>query len=280
MTHMLQATIQGLTIRFAGTISDAQRISISTYKLLDALTVIFTLNSASSRDVKISVREYAGWLGVADLKAVRAGINRNLALLDGLRLSYQAKKKDGTHIRDAPILTSYTIRRGIVHVTLSEAFESVLKQGSVMQCPTLLWKIRIRKNPHSYFLLRRLAEHKKTNRNGLNANKVSVRTLLAAVSSLPAYGEIAMSTRHVSKQIIRPFERDMNALSEILTWRYYQKGGRVLPPEEAQKMSYYQFENMLIEIVWRDYPQDKQPANSGQKSKNTNRRKKDNEKQG
>lgn len=177
MTHLLQDTIQGLTIRFLVRISEARQIGISTYKKLDALSAIFTMNSATSVNVAISVEEYAWLLGARDKKAVHTNIKRDLALLSSLRLSYTSKNKGGNHIRDAPILASYKIRNGIVHATLSDEFSSVLKKGSVMQCPALLWQIHPGRNLHSYFLLRRLAEHKRMNRNALNADRLGIRTI-------------------------------------------------------------------------------------------------------
>lgn len=114
VTRFLQDTIQGLTIRFTGNLSDALQIGISTYKLLDALTAVYTLNSAKSSEVTFSVAEYAEQLGVADRKAVRAGLQRNLALLDSLHLSYQSSGKKGGHgIRDGAIEYSADVLLGL-----------------------------------------------------------------------------------------------------------------------------------------------------------------------
>ena len=84
-------------------------------------------------------------------------------------------------------------------------------------------------------------------------NIISVQTLLNSTDELPRYEDIA-STGRIDQRIIRPFERDMDALSNTLSWEYCHSKGAPLTAEELLNMDYSLFRSLLIKITWVDYP--------------------------
>ena len=95
-----------------------------------------------------------------------------------------------------------------------------------------------------------------------NADIISVETLLNSSPLMPSYDEISQSGRHYAQQIIKPFEHDMDALDETLTWEYCHENGEPLTDEELEILyndnrhtpSYNLFITLLVKITWRNYP--------------------------
>ena len=87
------------------------------------------------------------------------------------------------------------------------------------------------------------------NINKSNENTISVKTLLECTPELPKYEEVMSSGKHVEQRIIKPFTRDMDAITSF-RWHYCGKNAAQI--EEPD--SYAEFEKSLIHIEWLDYP--------------------------
>ena len=118
-----------------------------------------------------------------------------------------------------------------------------------------LWQLNPKKHPHSYFLLRKIMEHKNMNIGKPNEDLISTKALLSVCGTIPSYDEMRTGARQVTKRIIDPFERDMNALADTLTWEYCHKSGSPLTDKELETFDYQTFSNTLILIHWNSYPE-------------------------
>jgi hypothetical protein len=118
-----------------------------------------------------------------------------------------------------------------------------------------LWRLNANANPHAYFLGKRISEHKRMNKGKANEDTMAVSTLLAAIPNLPEYAAVMEGSGHVDQQIMRPFERDMNALDFMVSWSYIGS-----PPAD-----YGEFEAAKIVFDWRDYPDMKKLEDGKQK---------------
>ena len=87
-----------------------------------------------------------------------------------------------------------------------------------------------------------------------NEDIIAVKTLLAVAPNLPSYEEVMNTDRAISRRIIEPFERDMDALEDTLTWTYCHSNNTPLTDEELSSMSYDTFISLLIKIDWKQYP--------------------------
>lgn len=252
VTRLWEMKKNDTTISFFVGLDQPMDVGVATYKLFDALVAEYTAQQTAK--FGLSLKEYAQLLSAKDIKTVRMDVQKGLVLLDSLRLSCTAGKNDPLRYDGIRLFEKATIRNSIICIEFTSAFSGLLWKGSIMQCPKLLWKIHAGRNPHSYYLLRRLAEHKRINGSASVANRISIRSLQVAAPNLPSYESIASGTRHVHKQIIHPFQRDMDALSEILSWSYCHRRGGKLTKEETAQLDYSTFSRLLVQVEWNDYP--------------------------
>ena len=228
----------------------------STYQLLDALTVALTETGAKSPAVALSLEEYMKKRGLKDKKEARKQVTDDLETLFNAKISFKEKRKKGQEqdFHDIRIIDSKGIRKGIINVTFGTAFYNILLGYPIMPYPAQLWELNSKRNPNSFYLLRKIAEHKNMNVGKKNEDIIAVKTLLAAAPYLPSYEEVMNTDRAISRRIIEPFERDMDALEDTLTWTYCHSNNTPLTDEELSSMSYDTFISLLIKTDWKQYP--------------------------
>ena len=228
----------------------------STYQLLDALTVALTETGANTPAVALSLEEYMKKRGLKDKKEARKQAKDDLETLFNATISFKEKRKKGQEhdFLDIRIIDSKGIRKGIINVTFGTVFYKILLGYPIMPYPAQLWELNSKRNPNSFYLLRKIAEHKNMNVGKKNEDIIAVKTLLAVAPNLPSYEEVMNTDRAISRRIIEPFERDMDALEDTLTWTYCHSNNTPLTDEELSSMSYDTFISLLIKIDWKQYP--------------------------
>ena len=120
--------------------------------------------------------------------------------------------------------------------------------------PSQLQTLNSKRNPNSYYFLRKIAEHKNMNVGKKNEDIIAVKTLLSVAPHIPTYEEVMQTSRALTRQIIEPFERDLDALEETLSWTYCHSNNTPLTDEELATLSYDTFKGLLIHTEWKDYP--------------------------
>ena len=228
----------------------------STYQLLDALTVALTETGAKSSVVALSLEEYMKKRGLKDKKEARKQVADDLETLFNTTISFKEKRKKGQEqdFHDIRIIDSKGIRKGIITVSFGTVFYNILLGYPIMPYPAQLWELNSKRNPNSFYLLRKIAEHKNMNVGKKNEDIIAVKTLLAVAPNLPSYEEVMNTDRAISRRIIEPFERDMDALEDTLTWTYCHSNNTPLTDEELSSMSYDTFISLLIKTDWKQYP--------------------------
>ena len=229
-------------------------LSPTTYRLLDALTVSFTESGAADTLITIPLKNYMEKCNIKDPKTARKQVNEELNTLYNISLEW--KEKNGKHEKDfakTRLCDSVGIKKGMILFNLTPAFYTYLKNTPVMPYPPQLYRINSKYNPHSFFFLRKIAEHKNMNYSKSNADIIGVKTLLNASPEMPKYRDIAKGGE-ITRRIIDPFERDMDALEDTITWEYCHKNGQPLSDEETKAFTYELFEKLLIKITWKKYP--------------------------
>lgn len=231
-------------------------LKTSTYQLLDALTVEFTEAGARSPKIALPLDEYMKKRGLKDRKEARKQAIDDLNILFDAKISFRGKKykdlvQDFYEIR---IIDSMGIKNGIITASFGAAFYDLLLSYPIMPYPSQLWKLSSKRNPNSFYLLRKIAEHKNMNIGKNNENIIAVQTLFDASPNIPSYEQVIESDRALNKRIIEPFERDMDALEDTLTWTYCQSGGDTITREQAKIMDYDIIKDLLVKISWKNYP--------------------------
>ena len=251
-----QAVIErgGLTVNIADYVSKGIKIKASTHRLLDALTARFTESGAKSSTVQMPLKEYMELCGLKDEKEARKQVKEDLEALYALTLSFKGKGKNALDFVDFRLCDYKGITNGVIIFNYSLPFYGVLKQYPIMRLPTEYFKLNAKRNPNSAYFLRKISEHKNMNSTKPNENIISVQTLLNSTDELPKYEDIA-STGQIEQRIIKPFERDLDALSEVLKWEYCHSNGDPLTDSELYNMDYALFSTLLIKVEWRDYPE-------------------------
>lgn len=228
----------------------------STHQLLDALVLELTRAGAKSPFVSIPLSEYMEKRGIKNAKEARKQVNSDLQELYDATFSFQEKRKNAAakDYHDIRIIDSKGIKKGIINISFGSVFYEILKGYPLMPYPSQLWRLDNKKNPNSYYLLRRISEHRNMNDGKKNADTIAVKTLLAAAPFLPTYDEVQSSNRNFRSRIIDKFERDMDALSDTLTWHYCHRNNTPVSDQELSTMDYELFESLLVNVQWVDYP--------------------------
>ena len=228
-------------------------LKTTTHKLLDAIISVFTESGANSPTVRLPLDAYMAMCGLRDKKEARGQVKSDLNTLLHLSLNYSSGSKWDSDYMDVMISSAAGIVRGVITFEFSNTFYETLKRYGYMPYPRQIWTLNPQYNPNSYYFLRKITEHKHMNHGKSNEDIISVRTLISAAPLFPKYEDIQKSGQ-VEQRIIRPFERDMNALSETIAWSYYHDTGEALSPEEQKDMNYSLFSTLMLHISWQNYP--------------------------
>lgn len=239
-----------------------QGIKTSTYKLLDAITVALTESGAKSAKVTLPLDEYMSKCGLKDRKEARKQAVADLETLFNARVTYKEKarkrgRKAGAEepdFYDMRICEAKGIRNGIISFSFGESFFNLLKGYPVMPYPPQLWRLSSKYNPNSFYFLRKISEHKNMNVGKKNEDTIAVKTLLSASPFMQSYDEVMSGDRALNRRIMEPFERDMDALAETLTWEYCHTNGLPLTDEDTSGMDYNIFSGLNVRVFWKAYP--------------------------
>ena len=229
----------------------------STFQLFYAFNNRLTLSNGNDPTVTLSLSEYMEMKNISDRKEARAQVKADLEALRGMSFSW-SEKRDGEvknyrfiNLADSGELS----RNGIITFTFGKTFHEILRGYPIMPYPSLLWRLDTNYYKNSFYLLQKIAEHKNMNRYKDNADVIAVKTLLEVCPYIPSYEEVQSSDRHFTKRIINPFEKNMDALEEVLTWHYTHRNGVLITDEELAKMSYSEWVQYMVKITWKNYPE-------------------------
>lgn len=235
--------------------SDIADPRTSTYQLLDAITETLTQSGAKGSTVELPLTTYMEKRGLKDRKETRKQVEEDLETLYNSSISLtESRSGKEQNFLDMRICDAKGIKNGIINFSFGSTFFSLLKGYAVMHYPAPLYKINGKRNPYSYPLGRKITEHKNMNAGKRNENIIAVKTLLKVCEGLPSKKEVAATNRNFTDRIIKPFERDLDALEDILTWEYCHRNGTPLTNEELAQFSFETFESALILTHWKNYP--------------------------
>lgn len=233
-------------------------LNTSTYQLLDAITISLTESGAKEPTVVFTVDEYMKRRGLKDRKEARKQLTADLDVLLKTSISWTEKRGKtelpyaGVNITDSWIWAD--TKKTAIAYTFGQTFYNVLLGYPVMPYPSQLQTLNSKRNPNSYYLLRKITEHKNMNIGKYNEDIIAVKTLLSYSPYIPSYDEVMKADRHLEQRIKKPFERDLDALSDTLSWEYCHSKGVALTDEELANFSYDIFKDLYIHIIWNDYP--------------------------
>lgn len=228
-------------------------LKTSTQQLLDYICIKFTESGAKSPTVSFPLEEYMAKRGLKDKKEARNQAKADLELLQYANIKAEQRKRGNTvYYEFINIADSGKIENGYITFTFGTSFYNMLLSYPIMPYPAKLLQINGKRNPNSSPFGRKIAEHKNMNVGKPNENIIAVKTLLE-VANLPTKEEVMRADRHLDQRIIKPFERDLDALADIFKWHYCHTNGSLLSDSELPP-TYETFEELLVLVEWNEYP--------------------------
>lgn len=242
-------------------ITDKTYFDPNTAKLLEMLILVNGRTGCNSPKVVLSVEEYMTLRNIKGVEKARKRLDEQLRNLYEVSMRFEGF--DNKYIRysnlDIRILGDKgELTNGNIEVKFNDTFFQMIKEYSFMYYPQQLFALDERKNPNSYHLGKKITDHKRMNYKHKNADVVSVKTLLESCSGLADYKDISKSGQ-IRQRIIKPFERDMNALGSFIDWEYYSENGS-LTTDERDNLDYTSFINLMVHITWHYYPESVKPS--------------------
>lgn len=233
------------------------RMRDSLYNLFDILMERYTAAGAKDEPIAATIQEYMEECGLRDRKTARATIEEDLETLQIAVISFRETRRGkptGAYFNLSLVEWQGVDRKGNIKVKFTPTAHGILKDYPVMPYAKRLRRIDGRRNPNSRAFLQKFLEHKRINiADPKRQDTLSVKTLLS-VSKLPSYAEVMTSDKHTTQRIIAPFERDMDALEDTLTWEYCHRNGTPLTESELQNFDYDTFSKCLVTVEWIAYP--------------------------
>ena len=237
-------------------------LRISTYKLLDACTIILTQqNNYRGKDeqieplVSMPVDHFMTLCGIPLTKSskdkTRRKVKEDLDTIYHISVEWEEtsghKTKSFAKMR---LCDKVALVRGNIIISFSMDMAKYLTNAYVMQYPMELFKIDER-NPNSYHIGKKLLLHNSidNNRRKGTANILSVKSLLEVCRpDIPTYEQVLATDRALDRRIKTPFDTALNSLNTFINWEYCNSKGVPLTTEQLQATDYSTFEKLFIKF--------------------------------
>lgn len=245
----------------AGVLSnEGRRLTCYDTMLFDMILAEFAARPNSGGEVALPLEDIAALRGVNNMKELRGMITISIDTLENTTINYtrpgKTRKGKQKGAYDVQLLErGATIKNSVLKVTLPAALRGQARQ--VMPFPGALMGIDLRYNPNTYYFGHKLAVHKHMNAGKANADTIGVDTLIKETPVLPTYAAVRAGSRHITRQIIKPFFRDMDKLTDVQIlskWELYHRSGERVTAEELKGMKYKTFIRLLVKVTWANYP--------------------------
>lgn len=240
------------------------------WRLLLTLLMLYTNQPEQPQTICLEFKSYAKQCGASDIKHIREQVHVDAVYLQRMSISYKVKtrgKKPQYRNKYMKLFREVNRYTGCYEFTFGDDFFKVLNvtyRKMYMHCPVEMWQLNSGQYPHSFFFMLKLAEYTRINlTNGNNTmtsdgkmqiRSISVKALVAASPLFPSLADVRAKGRHVKRQIFDAFQKNMDALLPVLTWKYHHEGLGELSHETVSEFTHSMFMRMSIIVVWNEYP--------------------------
>lgn len=213
----------------------------TTHRLLTYIRELFTLRV--SENIDFSVKDYMIRCGLKDRKQARKQLERDLFALVSVVYSSPQDR--------AAILDSFEMHHGRVYVVLNHGFINEMAYTDYFLLPIEYYSLNRQKYNYAPALLYYMVMLKYLNNNKSNKNRISIRSLLAA-GKFTTIEEVRVTRNNSIKgRIVEPFFRNLNALSGVARFKFYDEHKNKLTQEEVQALPYEDMLRVIIHIEWK-----------------------------
>lgn len=242
---------------FAYVLDKTQKLNLapSTMQLLLYILVkasALNLNE-NNRQVSISLAEYLKLSKKNNEISGRRKIHEDLSKIRSLHIRFRdnERQKDFLDMNLFSVIEG-KFQGGEITTTFTPEFISYYNALPKMYLPNKIFEIDTRYNPNAFYILLTLSYFYNVNKNNKErSNTIPIKTLINYCPKLPNdYLEIKKSGQSYQR-IIKPFERDMQAISNIIDWYYLDLFGNV---QQMGKKSLNSFLESKIHFEFNDMP--------------------------
>ena len=213
----------------------------TTHRLLTYIRELYTLRQSESID--FSVKDFMARCGVKDRKQAKKQLERDLFAL--LSVVYTAQRGR------AAILDSFDMHHGRVYTVLSQGFVDEMEKQNYFLLPLEYFSLDRQKYNYAPALLYYMVMLKYFNEKKTNRNRISIRSLLT-YGKFPTIDAVrATRNNSIKGRIVEPFFRNLNALSAVARFKFYDERGNKLTQQEVQALPYDDMLRVIIHIEWK-----------------------------
>jgi len=263
-------TDQDKKLIFENYVDIMKGIKLTAKQLFTALIIEATEGKTTNSTVKLPIEKYMKMRGLKNIKETRKQVKADLKVLKTVRIEWREKRKkqSGSYLNIYLFGGTEGIKNGVIEFKFNTDFFNCLKGYNIAPLSKEILKINDKYNPNSFYFSERIGTHKNMNYYKSNADIIGVKTLLESTSELPKYEDIK-ETGEITRRIIDPFERDMDAMINP-KWNYCGTNGVQIDAPEGYK----EFEKALIKLTWINYPirEKKAIKNSNKKTTKTEKK--------
>lgn len=189
---------------------DPKGISAGAYQLLDVILIEYSSQKPQNMKVRIPVRRLAELRQISE-NYVYEQVPKQMREL--AKIGYSCRVKWGNKMRDLGFIKlsggTGIIKDGIVEFNINQDFQEALNHMSPQDYNLRALTVDTKKNPHTYYLVKRIDWHYAMNLGDPGQNTISVRTLKKACPHLPFEADIRDKA-----------ERDLKKLGKTVSPKY------------------------------------------------------------
>jgi len=214
----------------------------SFHRMFSAILVRFSDYFPAQKTIKFPLRDYMKLCNIESIDRARIQLNDDLQILYQCSVAYQSTIKVDNY-SEMRLCQDFDIKNSVISITFGDKFFDMLvaKNMKRMLVPIIVLQCNFRDNPNSFFLGRKLSEYERINFNKKHNCVISVKTLLKACPNLKNWAK----SKQRKRDIVRPFERDMNFLEDQIRWEYCNAKGFNLTAEQIDSIADEDFKTFI-----------------------------------
>ena len=203
---------------------DTMANDLITYKLYLYLGCLLSQNALRDNVITLDTKVFLNALKTTK----KAYIISSLEYLKAIRFNYyyfKGKKNNKGYTKETRtcrIIDDYSTTKGSITIRFNNDYLTLLGYSRLtLQLPNELFTMNITKYHHSLFMGVRVLFHRQVNYSNKYKNIISIKEITKYSPLLPCYNDLNES-KQVSRNILEPFKKNMNYMSELLnlTWQY------------------------------------------------------------
>lgn len=206
----------------------------------------------------IKLKQYMTDLDIKDYTYAKERLMNDLAAISRyvLHANFKDKRSKIPDFLNIRFIGTYGVKNGVIHISFDTGFLSIFtdeKRMFFIKHPKLLLSLNTNKYRLAFYLLNYFSTQHRINYNRSTEREItSIEILSNKIPTFPKKEKLR--NRNFSQQIRTVFEKNMDALNEILTWNYCKATGEPLTDDELSHINHELFKKLYIEIYWREQP--------------------------